>query len=398
VNHAPPSVQAGTIVTRTLRALSLIAGACILTAPSTLAAPRAQNAPEWHTRHPAARYVVNSDAPLHFVSLSDSVGGRDRVSSHLSSIARALASSRATAHFGTDEGPIETVFGQIQSVAAGSAGVFVLDSRFNNVRRFTTDGRLVEVIGRAGNGPGEFSRPLSLTLDSRRRLYVSDLSRRVQRFRQGADGSYVYESTLQLPAAAVAMCFIGDDLIVHGHNFEVREILHRVDSNGTLLSSFGSVYASPTPIVNYQLSRGFIACDSDAGIVAHVPGGLPEVRAYTALGEPVWRLRLAGYRPIRFEEGTGGATRMGPPPGGYHSVTGVSAWGGVFVLSLQFTAVDSRWSSRTAARPVVVIDSREGHGTLLNRWQQSVAAMHPAGFVTTLDTPTVAVRFWTLGR
>ena len=81
-------------------------------------------------------------------------------------------------------------------VVAPDGSVFVTDShrngRNNRVVKFTRDGRFVKEWGRKGSGPGEFSEPHTIAIDSRGRLLVGDReNNRIQIFDQ--EGRYLAE-------------------------------------------------------------------------------------------------------------------------------------------------------------------------------------------------------------
>jgi hypothetical protein len=90
-------------------------------------------------------------------------------------------------------------FSQIRQVRVSENGdVFVLEGQAREVRVFTAQGEPIRVLGGVGQGPGEFSRPMSLGLlgDT---LWVTDLlNRRVTWF--GPDGSVLFST----PAPGVA--------------------------------------------------------------------------------------------------------------------------------------------------------------------------------------------------
>ncbi len=61
----------------------------------------------------------------------------------------------------------------------------LLIAEFGNhrVQRFDREGKSLEIIGGAGKGPGQFTNPWALIVDSKRRLHVLDtMNHRVQRF------------------------------------------------------------------------------------------------------------------------------------------------------------------------------------------------------------------------
>jgi DNA-binding beta-propeller fold protein YncE len=79
---------------------------------------------------------------------------------------------------------------------AANGDVFVTDShrngKNNRVVKFTSSGKYVKEWGHKGSGPGEFSEPHSIAVDSRGRLFVGDReNNRIQIFDQ--DGRYFGE-------------------------------------------------------------------------------------------------------------------------------------------------------------------------------------------------------------
>jgi sugar lactone lactonase YvrE len=81
-------------------------------------------------------------------------------------------------------------------VVAPSGDIFVTDShrngKNNRVVRFTKEGKFIKEWGKKGSGPGEFSEPHTIAMDSRGRLFVGDReNNRIQIFAQ--DGHYIAE-------------------------------------------------------------------------------------------------------------------------------------------------------------------------------------------------------------
>jgi sugar lactone lactonase YvrE/catechol 2,3-dioxygenase-like lactoylglutathione lyase family enzyme len=82
-------------------------------------------------------------------------------------------------------------------VVAANGDIFVTDShrgnaKNNRVVKFNRDGKYIREWGKKGSGPGEFSEPHTIAMDSRGRLFVGDReNNRIQIFDQ--DGNYVAE-------------------------------------------------------------------------------------------------------------------------------------------------------------------------------------------------------------
>ena len=89
------------------------------------------------------------------------------------------------------------LFDQPTDVAVSASGdIFVTDSHRNGsnnrVVKFDKDGRFIKEWGRKGSGPGEFSEPHTIAIDSRGRLFVGDReNNRIEIFDQ--DGRYLDE-------------------------------------------------------------------------------------------------------------------------------------------------------------------------------------------------------------
>ena len=76
------------------------------------------------------------------------------------------------------------VFADITSVAVSSGGtIFVLDQKDMNVKIFDRDGKFLRTFGKAGEGPGEFSMPMSIHCAARDEILVVDMSRRLSFFK-----------------------------------------------------------------------------------------------------------------------------------------------------------------------------------------------------------------------
>lgn len=69
-----------------------------------------------------------------------------------------------TWEIGAVDGPPETIWSRIVDATILNGRVFAADIMLPTVRSYTPDGQYVGTLGEAGQGPGEFARPLSLTV------------------------------------------------------------------------------------------------------------------------------------------------------------------------------------------------------------------------------------------
>lgn len=65
----------------------------------------------------------------------------------------------------------------IDIVTDKNGNVYICDYKANNIKKFDSSGKYLKVIGRAGQGPGEFNRPFWITV-SNNRLVVWDMGNR----------------------------------------------------------------------------------------------------------------------------------------------------------------------------------------------------------------------------
>jgi len=84
---------------------------------------------------------------------------------------------------GEIEGREEYMFSAIWSIAVDEAGrIFVLDREDPHLRVFDRNGAFLRTIGRKGQGPGEFTMPLSVSITRQNELVVDDMRSRLAFF------------------------------------------------------------------------------------------------------------------------------------------------------------------------------------------------------------------------
>ena len=80
------------------------------------------------------------------------------------------------------------VFASISSVAVSADGmIFVLDFKDMNVKVFDRDGKFLRKFGKAGEGPGDLSRPISIHCMGLDEVVVVDTSRRLSFFKPSGE-------------------------------------------------------------------------------------------------------------------------------------------------------------------------------------------------------------------
>jgi hypothetical protein len=90
--------------------------------------------------------------------------------------------------------------------------LLVVDRNQDRVRIHAGDGSLIRIVGRRGEGPGEFKAPLAGLVDDEGYLYVTEVSPRVTRFKQGL----AFDTVIRVPALAVLHIEPLDSIFVLG--------------------------------------------------------------------------------------------------------------------------------------------------------------------------------------
>jgi hypothetical protein len=157
------------------------------------------------------------------------------------------------------EQPGDHVIARISGIAVDSTGLMLLgDASEGNVKMYGGDGRLVNVIGRKGSGPGEFSVPRFPRFTHDGRIVIADAQEpRIQMFdRQG-----VFEYSIFVPDLGLISGFEpmpdGSYLVAALRSTE-EDILVHLDSAGNTIATFLPIRdVRPSGLPDYELWRNF---------------------------------------------------------------------------------------------------------------------------------------------
>jgi len=96
--------------------------------------------------------------------------------------------------------------GGVSGIIWGNPGdIFLIDGGKACVLWLTREGDLVQIIGRRGQGPGEFIKPVALAFDSTTEaLWVADGNFRYSRFSLKND-EYVYQDSFRAPISTTLL-------------------------------------------------------------------------------------------------------------------------------------------------------------------------------------------------
>jgi hypothetical protein len=213
--------------------------------------------------------------------------------------------------------PSSQAFGRIQDVVVVGANddrVVVLDGMAKELRVFTPEGELMDVLGGPGFGPGEYFQPVAAE-EAGGILFVFDADGRATKYSTTGDRVSFIEQ-LRLEVEIYDGCILGDGIVVNGRRPSGRHVLHLFDQQGKHIRSFGDLYSVDNRIISLQLSRGQVACGASGILFAS--SILPELRYFSLDGREKWWIRVEGAVPVQFEEVNGGSL-MHIPKDGYHS-------------------------------------------------------------------------------
>lgn len=272
-----------------------------------------------NSEHPNTAAVLGADADDRRIDLGAQEGKEEGANRRdwLASLSRVVA-------VGALDRPPEQVFGQITDVAVNERQVFVLDGRLNRVVIFDRTGELFQVVGRSGQGPGEFVQPHSLLLLHDQRLLVGDAVGKLHRFIPDASGRYAFDSSMAIAVSPESMCELSGRVYVHGLDMPPTALVYVYSHDGEQLASFGGAYHSGEPMVDMQFSTGRVACVPRTGMVYFASDALfGEVRAFDAGGAQLWRTWLPEFAPPRVAVSEEGLT-VELPPGGFDRLAGLT--------------------------------------------------------------------------
>jgi hypothetical protein len=248
-------------------------------------------------RHPRPEYLVRPEGvpvlPLQTAERSAQTEGL---------LAR-FRDARRVALIGAAEEPPEYVFGEIAGVVIGPRNrIYVLDSRFYEVRVFAPDGSVIETIGSPGPGPGEFTLPAAVTLRGEAMtFYVGDRIRRIHEFSLEREES-LYSRSFVTRTDPESICSFRDAIVTGGESSGIPNAIHQYGTDGDMLGTFGAVYPSPHGAVNASLSNVLVACDPDDAFILFAPRQLGEVRRYSRGGELQWIVVAEDFRHAEIVE------------------------------------------------------------------------------------------------
>jgi tripartite motif-containing protein 71 len=263
----------------------------VAASPAPTVAPTIPASVVWTAPFPGkggAHYVSDAVA----VDAQDNVFVTDTVHSR---IVRLDPSGHAVAHWGSKGhggGQFEFLLPYepqnvpllIGSVAVdGEAHVYVADPGNFRVQEFDADGRFIRAIGSKGQGPGQFSRPIAVAVDSAGYLYVTDDRSSVANIlRFDPNGRFVAAYANVGPDVGNAgVSGTGETYVPNwDSHYPYDSLIYRFSANGTATGTFGDSGA-------LVLQGPVATAIGPTGLVFVVDGETGAIDAFEADGTPI---------------------------------------------------------------------------------------------------------------
>ena len=170
------------------------------------------------------------------------------------------------------------------------------------------------------------------------------------------------------PGLVFDACNLGSRLFIHGLLQDRDEVIHEVDSSGTVVNSFGLPYRSSTEVVHRKLNSGRLSCLGGPQVVVLGVHNLAEVFGFTPRGDLVWATILSGVPTGLALELGDGTLRTGPVGDSLGLLWSVVGWGEdmVLVQSLSHAREDIRRGYRRGRVDTYLIGAGTGTGGFLS--------------------------------
>lgn len=197
---------------------------------------------------------------------------------------------------GVGEGEPLDMIGQVRDMAIGHNRLYYADFIYGHVREYDFQGNLISVIGKRGQGPGEFAllNKVALAQDEGV-LAIAGSPIHVSVFSREA-GAWIHKKTFIVPPNLMD----GDLCTMHGHVYTIGYsegaggVIHKYTLEGERLVSFGRPYSNADPFIGNSLSqRGDLVCNATHSVVAYRHALSPVITGFSDNGKMQWNVELA---------------------------------------------------------------------------------------------------------
>ncbi len=213
---------------------------------------------------------------------------------------------------GMKEGPAQDMIGQVRDVVVSDSLIYYLDGSFSQIRAYDFEGRLVDVFGGPGDGPGEFDWPIRIAAVGREEnKYVVVASYRrstLSVFRKASNSDHQLRSSFRAVTSFVNgdMCAMNGHIYTTGYAEDIDGVIHKHTLDGKYVLSFGARYNHSDPFIRNQMAHQItIECNTTHDVLLYLHPRAPIASGFSPSGKRMWRIRFEDARMVPIEETIG---------------------------------------------------------------------------------------------
>ena len=197
----------------------------------------------------------------------------------------------------------DSAFNQIRTAAIGDDGsIYVLDGKECHVKIFDAAGKYVKTFGRKGQGPGELSSPLAISINrAKKEIMIPEISRRLSFFR--LDGSFLRNQSMKETWGLRARVDSKGNIVIQEavqDPKDPRYVTKKFDSNLTLLADLAKSPAPTPSAFNPLMAISYWTIDEHDNVVY----GYPKTYEIDVFGpsNAIIKKILKDYDPVEITE------------------------------------------------------------------------------------------------
>lgn len=225
---------------------------------------------------------------------------------------------------GEAEGRKDYMFSLIVSIDVDNKGnIYVLDIKESHIKVFNPNGKLIRIIGRKGQGPGEFQRPYTVQITAQNEVVIRDVMVRKLHF-FSLDGEYKksisFEKLFNQPilnSEGNILSIVNVD-VVENPKYELQKLDLELNPL-TFYYSFPKYDLARDGHNSFRSILQWAVTNNNEIVCGHPDEGY-ELRIFNSEGQIIKNI-ITDYNPIKIpDEEIKRATRQKLPPGRFYSI------------------------------------------------------------------------------
>jgi len=225
---------------------------------------------------------------------------------------------------GEAEGREDYMFSLIVSIDVDDKGnIYVLDIKERHIKVFNSDGRLMRIIGRKGQGPGEFQLPYTVQITAQNDVVVWDVMVRklhffslVGEYKKSISFEKLFGRPVINSEGNIVSKVNGD--VAENPKYELRK--HDLELNPlTFYYSFPKYDTARDGFNSFRSTLQWAVTNNNEIVCGHPDEGF-ELKIFNPEGQ-ITKIIVKDYTPVRIpEEAIKRATKQQLPPGSFYSI------------------------------------------------------------------------------